>query len=79
MSLPTRGRWFWRQEFYSICSHHMGRTEPGCDLCNTGHWRNVRKRAVGHFIYQHWPNLWRWWVNLPPWKMRWLKFDSLER
>jgi hypothetical protein len=57
----------WRRNWSCICSIHGGAAEENrdCDMCMTGMYYWCISRAIGHFIYQHNPSLWRWWANLP--------------
>jgi hypothetical protein len=59
-----RGRWLWREEFYSICSRHY-EWNADCQLCQHGVWRNIGMHHVGHFFYRFAYPLWFWWVNRP--------------
>lgn len=59
---PTRGRFFWRQEWCSLCSKHYDH-DFDCANCQTGQWTSIYGRKVGHFVYRRWPGLWRWWAN----------------
>ena len=62
--LKSRGKWFWREEFYSICSAHYEPKE-GCILCETGHWYNVWLLKCSRFVWTRWPRLWIIWANRP--------------
>lgn len=64
MKLPSRGWGPWREEFYSIFSNSQA-IEADTNH-EHGLWHNVWLGKAGHFIYGRWPDLWRWWVNLPP-------------
>lgn len=66
--LPSRGWGPWRQEFYSFRSD----TREIEDF-NFGLWHNCWLHHVSSFMYGHWPNLWRWWFNLPPMRWAWLR------
>jgi len=57
-----RGKYFWKERWYSICSTH-GNHDKDCPRCQTGHWINVWKNAIGGKIYDWFPGFWRWWVN----------------
>lgn len=75
MKLKTRGKLFYKQEWYSICSSH-NYPEKDCECCNTGQWINVWKKRFGSAVYKLSPKIWRWWANLPKNKRKWL--DSFE-
>ena len=60
--MKTRGKGIFKEEWYSICSAHYEHNE-NCELCNKGMWVNVIKHKIGSFIYDHFPNIWRWYVN----------------
>lgn len=66
IELPSRGWGPWRQEWYSIHS------DPARQM-DAGSWKNVWIGAVSALVYARWPDFWRWWVNLPPMRRRWLK------
>ena len=74
MNIRSRGWGPWREEWYSICSAHRGYKET-CNLCNKGTWVNVYKQAAGYFIFERWPDLWRWWANRP-WSPRRKKLEG---
>ena len=59
----VRGKLWWKEEWYSICSMHGGNHQEDCNMCNTGNWVNVWMHNIGSIIYKLFPNLWRWWVN----------------
>lgn len=58
----TRGRLFWRQTWFSICSKHSG-YRSDCNLCQNGRWSNDIAQWVSNSIYKKTPRLWRWWAN----------------
>ena len=60
--MKTRGKWLWRQEWYSICSAHYD-DKDGCPYCEAGRWVNVWVHNIEIFVYKRWPDLWRWWAN----------------
>ena len=64
-SLESRGRFWWKKEWYSICSgHEPDETKDTCPRCLTGTWVNVWSHFFGHIFYTLLPSVWRWWVNL---------------
>lgn len=56
----SRGRLWWREEWYSICSAHR-QTDDSCSACSHGVWVNVVDAAITKFFYRHSPRLWTWW------------------
>ena len=71
MKLPSRGWGPWRQEFYSF---HSNISAMDADISHEfGTWTNVWTRRFGHFVYVRWPDLWRWFINLPPMRRRSIK------
>ena len=50
MKLPTKGKYFWKKEWYSICSIHHQHNEK-CEMCNTGNWHNVLLGNILNFLY----------------------------
>ena len=58
----SRGRLWWREEWYSICSAHAEPAE-GCEACSYGTWVNVIDASISKFFYRHSPRLWTWWAN----------------
>jgi hypothetical protein len=59
-----RGRWFRREEFYSVCSRHYQWRED-CNQCQAGMWRNIWMHHVSAFFNRFAYPLWHWWVNRP--------------
>jgi hypothetical protein len=61
--LPSRGWGPWRQEFYSFHSN------PALAADDAEHrfgvWRNVWFGRVSSFVFARWPDVWRWFANLP--------------
>lgn len=72
----SRGKFFRKQEWYSICSMHSEHN-PECNMCTTGNWRNVWLGAISSLIYKITPGIWRWFVNLPPKNKKF--FDNFEK
>lgn len=64
MELPSKGWGPWRKEFYSYYSFEQQMKEDIFHEC--GQWRNVWVGKFSSFIYNRWPDFWRWFVNLPP-------------
>ena len=62
MALLSRGRFIWREEFYSICSKHQ-KNKSDCDMCSVGSWTNVYKQRIGHLVFRLVPGIWRWNAN----------------
>ena len=70
--LCSKGWGPFRCEWYSFCSGH-GKNEDGnyygfdtdCSRCMVGSWINCWMHEITSFIYDHTPELWRWWVNRP--------------
>jgi hypothetical protein len=64
--MKTRGKGIFIEDWYSICSGHgPDETEDTCTRCQAGMWRNRLIAKFSSFIYDRWPNLWRWWIKLP--------------
>jgi hypothetical protein len=61
--VKSRGRGILKQEWYSICSMHIEHDKT-CAMCNTGTYYNIYRVKCSQIIYDNFPNLWRWWVNL---------------
>ena len=72
--LPTRGKYFKKEEWYSICSAHFVH-DPECPTCNTGRWVNVYGHVIEGFIYKYAYWLWFWWVNRDK-DLKLTKFDD---
>lgn len=72
----TKGKFFWKSEWYSICSMHYEHN-PLCDMCTTGHWRNVWIGRFSSIVYKIAPGFWVWFVNLPPKNKKF--FDNFEK
>jgi len=70
--MKTKGKFFWKYKWYSICSMHYNH-DPNCNMCNCGTWTNVWTHAIGSVIYKLFPSLWRWYMNLPFNKRNFLK------
>lgn len=60
--LRSKGKFFWKYEWYSFCGIHGDYNEL-CKMCTAGSWVNVWIRNIGSIIYKFFPNLWRWWMN----------------
>lgn len=60
--MKTRGKGIFKETWYSFCSIHSVYNE-NCPICNHGSWVNNFKHNISSFIYDHFPNLWRWYVN----------------
>ena len=73
--MESKGRWFWRRDWYSVCSSHQ-RVRHDCARCRTGHWHYRWLRRIDGVIYQRYPRFWVWWHNLGWNKRRFLRFDS---
>lgn len=58
----TKGYWFWKKEWYSICSRHREYDE-GCNLCNAGSWVSVYGNVIEGWFYKMFPELWKRWMN----------------
>lgn len=56
------GRWWWRREWYSICSAHQS-YDPNCATCQYGSWQNLWLLKCSYFFFWLCPPLWRWWAN----------------
>jgi hypothetical protein len=76
-TLISKGKLFWKKEWYSICSMHY-LYNRNCELCRTGHWRNTWLAFIETFFYKVTPKLWMWWVNRPSAKVRWGKFEKYK-
>jgi len=73
----VRGKFFWKYEWYSICSVHYNH-DPNCNMCTTGHWVNVWGHFFSGIVYKICPPIWRFFINLPPKKKNfWDNFDKL--
>jgi hypothetical protein len=75
--MKAKGKYFWKKEWYSICSMHRD-GKDGCPMCETGKWVNVWMHNVSSFIYGNWPNFWRWWANLSWNKKKRMTFEKKE-
>jgi hypothetical protein len=61
-SLPSRGWWIFRKEFYSL--HSFPHCETAVDgVCEHGTWNNVYVTALSHRFFKLSPRLWRIWAN----------------
>ncbi len=58
----SKGKFFWKYEWYSFCGIHREYNEF-CRMCNAGSWVNVWKQSISNVIYRLSPNFWRWWMN----------------
>ncbi len=66
--LPSKGWGPWRREFYSL---HSNVADQAADTNHVfGFWCNAWISRAGRIIFRFWPNLWRWWVNLPPFRAK---------
>lgn len=70
--LPSKGWGPFRYEWYSICSGHSKNSDgkyyghdTSCNRCMAGRWTNCWMHEISSFVYDHEPELWRWWVNRP--------------
>ena len=61
--MKEKGKFFWKKRWISICSIHLQYNE-NCNICNTGTWENVWLSSISGFIYDYFPNFWKWYVNL---------------
>lgn len=59
-----RGKFFWKEEFYSICSRHFNWRED-CPLCQKGEWINLWVHHVSSMVHDWAYPVWYWWVNRP--------------
>ena len=63
-SLPSKGRGFFRKEFYSI--HSGGPCKLAVDgVCEHGQWVNVYAQTFSSGLFKLSPRLWRIWANRP--------------
>ena len=60
--MRSKGKLFWRSEWYSICSMHYEYNKD-CRACNAGSWENVILTKISSFVFDHFPNLWIIWAN----------------
>ena len=65
--MRTKGKYFWKKEWYSICSLHMEYQE-NCPLCNKGQWINVTRHWFNKLLYKYCYSLWFYNMNgrFPP-------------
>jgi len=64
--MKTKGKWFWKSTWYSICSiHGMGDNE-NCSMCNTGSWSNNISQKISSYIHDNHYPIWYWWMNKGP-------------
>lgn len=59
----TKGKLFWKKEWFSICSIHHD-FDPNCELCNIGSWHNIILYNIGLFIYKMMPDIWKFFKNI---------------
>lgn len=62
--LKSRGRWWWHERYYSVCSAHFS-PKDGCSACSAGRWINTWQHNIEHAVYVCCYPLWAWWVNRP--------------
>lgn len=74
--MKERGKWFWKEQWYSICSraHNEDMYDKDCPLCQVGNWHNVWLNKIEGFFHDHCYKLWYWWINRKPIKFE--KYDS---
>ena len=59
----TRGKLWWKEEWYSICSMHGGIHLKDCHMCNAGGWYNVWEHNFQVVLYRISHKLWIWYIN----------------
>ena len=62
MQQLKKGKWIFKQTWYSICSAHQN-YKPGCSLCCIGHWSNDITHWIGGQLFKYLPKLWIWAAN----------------
>jgi len=65
--MREKGKFFWKKKWYSICSMHYEYNKD-CNMCRTGVWKNVWSSNISEWIFDNFPNFWRWYVNLNKYK-----------
>lgn len=61
----TKGKYFWKKSWYSICSMHREHDET-CNICKSGTWENNWLVVIDGFIHDHCYKLWYWNANRKP-------------
>jgi len=59
----VKGRFFWKKEWYSICSMHR-EYNPDCSMCKSGSWQNILLVKLDSKIFDLFPRFWRFMANL---------------
>lgn len=54
--MPTNFYWS------SVCSSHL-EYKAECGNCNAGRWINDELLECTHWLYEHYPKIWREWAN----------------
>lgn len=62
--MRTKGKFFWRKSWYSICSVHFN-YKNDCGMCNAGSWHYDILSKIDGIIHDHWYSLWFYWHNRP--------------
>lgn len=61
--METKGKFFWKKRYYSICSIHGLKPNSNCSLCKRGGWYNVWNLNISSFFHEHFTRVWCWWQN----------------
>lgn len=65
--MKTRKKGIRKETWFSFCSKHR-EYDKNCPLCKEGRWSNNIKYKISSFIFDNFPKLWIYFVNLS-----WLK------
>ena len=55
--LTTKGKFFWKKRWYSICSAHVEYDE-NCPRCKVGAWHNMWGIAIDSFFCRYFYKIW---------------------
>jgi len=58
----TKGKLFWKKEWFSICSIHH-EFDADCHMCKVGSWNNIISYKIGGIIFKIMPNIWKYFKN----------------
>lgn len=60
--MREKGKWFWKSQWYSICSKHYEYDE-NCNMCKHGSWVKDYNHMFSSLIFSFYPNLWKFYHN----------------
>ena len=61
--MKTKGKFFWKQTWYSICSIHGTEHSNTCHMCDVGSWHYNWLTVITNFFHKNWYGLWYRCVN----------------